>query len=178
VKLRYALTRAMPRRQQPREGRTLGAMASPPTTRSVSIVVDRPPLEVWAAVADVTRMGEWSPECTTGRWIGGAVGPAVGATFEGDNVAKVAGRTMKRWTTTAEVTACEPGVVFEFIAEAYTTWRYEFAAEGTGTRVTESFSYIPSGLSGFMYNVVLRRASMMSKGMSATLGRIKSTLER
>lgn len=148
------------------------------TTRSVSVVVDRPPLDVWSAVADVTRMGEWSPECIAGRWAEGADGPAVGAAFEGDNVAKVGGRTVKRWTTTSKVTACEPGAVFEFVAEGYTTWRYEFAAEGDGTRVTESFSYVPTGFTGFMYNTIFRRESMMVKGMSATLGRIKTTLEQ
>ena len=153
-------------------------MSSTPTTRSVSVVIDRPPLEVWTAVADVTRMGEWSPECTAGRWVGGAGGPAVGAKFEGDNVAKVAGRTMKRWTTTSEVSACEPGIVFEFVAEGYTTWRYDFVPEGNGTRVTESFSYVPSGFTGFMYNSVFRRESMMTKGMSATLSRIKTNLEQ
>lgn len=153
-------------------------MSSTPSSRSVSVVIDRPPSEVWSAVADVTRMGEWSPECIGGRWVDGAAGPAVGASFEGDNVAKVAGRTVKSWTTTSKVTACEPGVVFEFVAEGYTTWRYEFAAEGSGTRVTESFSYVPSGFSGFMYNTILRRESMMAKGMSATLGRIKAALEQ
>jgi uncharacterized protein YndB with AHSA1/START domain len=153
-------------------------MTSAPTTSSVSVVIDRPPLEVWTAVADITRMGEWSPECTAGRWVDGADGAAVGATFEGDNEAKIAGRTVKRWTTTSKVTASEPGAVFEFVAEGYTTWRYEFAAEGTGTRVTESFSYVPSGFSGFMYNTVFRRESMMTKGMSATLGRIKTALEQ
>jgi len=142
------------------------------------MVIDRPPLEVWTAVADITRMGDWSPECTAGRWVDGADGAEVGATFEGDNEAKVAGRTVKRWTTTSKVTACEPGAVFEFVAEGYTTWRYEFAAEGTGTRVTESFSYVPSGFTGFMYNTVFRRESMMTRGMSATLGRIKTALEQ
>lgn len=153
-------------------------MATNPTTRSVSVLVARPPLDVWSAVADITRMGEWSPECSAARWTGGADGPALGATLEGDNEARVAGRTVKRWTTGAQVTACEPGAVFEFVAEGYTTWRYEFAAEGEGTRVTESFSYTPSGFTGFMYNTVMRRPSMMTKGMSATLDRIKRTLEQ
>jgi hypothetical protein len=153
-------------------------MPSEPTSRSASVVVDRPPLEVWTAVSDITRMGEWSPECTSGRWVEGAGGPAVGAKFQGDNEAKFAGRTLKRWTTTSEVTDCEPGAVFEFRAEGYTTWRYEFVADGSGTRVTESFSYVPSGFSGFMYNTVLRRASAMTKGMQATLNRVQTTLEQ
>ncbi|MBI4935923.1 MAG: SRPBCC family protein [Actinobacteria bacterium] len=147
------------------------------STGSASVVVHRPPVDVWAVLADVTRMGEWSPECVACRWVGDATGPAVGASFEGDNVAKVGGRVMKRWTTTSLVTACEPGAVFEFVAEGYTTWRYEFTAEGDGTRVTERFSYVPKGFQGFMYDTVLRRRSMMTKGMQATLERAKAAIE-
>jgi hypothetical protein len=146
-------------------------------TGTASVVIDRPPAEVWAAIADITRMGEWSPECTAGRWAGGADGPAVGATFEGDNVAKVAGRTVKRWTTTSEVTACEPGAVFEFVAEGMTTWRYELAPSAAGTTVSESFSYEPSGFQGFMYETVLRRSKGMTRGMERTLVRLKHGLE-
>ena len=145
---------------------------------SAQVTIDRPPAQVWAAIADVTRMGEWSPECTAGRWVGGATGPAVGAKFEGDNEAKVAGRTVKRWTTTSEVTACEPGRSFEFVAEGYTTWRYRFQPAGDGTLVTESFEYEPKGLSGFVYERILRRRSMMTKGMQRTLEQVKVALER
>lgn len=145
---------------------------------SAQIIINRFPNDVWAAIADVTRMGDWSPECVAGRWIGGATGPAVGAKFEGDNVAKVAGRTVKKWTTTAEVTACEPGVVFQFLVENQTTWRYEFKGEPTGsTVVTESFEYDPKGAMGFIYDHILFRPKAMTKGMNSTLARVKSTLE-
>lgn len=145
---------------------------------SAQITVNRPATEVWAAIADITRMGDWSPECTAGRWVGGATGPAVGAKFEGDNVSKVAGRTVKKWTTTSEVTACEPGVDFEFVAEGYTTWRYDFVAMDTNTTtVTESFDYAAKGFMGFVYDRVLSRPKAMTKGMNGTLARVKSTLE-
>ena len=147
------------------------------STGSATLVIDRSPQEVWAAIADITRMGEYSPECIAGRWKGDATGPAVGAEFEGDNVAKLAGRTVKKWTTTSKVTACEPGAVFEFSAEGYTTWRYTFAAEGSGTRVTESFSYEAKGFQGFMYDKVLQRKRMIRKGMQRTLARLKAALE-
>ena len=147
-------------------------------TGSATTIVNRPADEVWASIADITRMGEWSPECTAGRWVGGATGPAVGAKFEGDNVAKVAGRTIKKWTTTSEVTACEPGAVFEFVAENYTKWRYEFASvDANGTTVTESFEYTAKGFMGFVYDRVLFRPKAMTKGMNSTLARVKSTLE-
>jgi uncharacterized protein YndB with AHSA1/START domain len=148
------------------------------STGSAQITIDRPPAEVWAAIADVTRMGDWSPECIAGRWLGGATGPAVGAKFEGDNVAKVAGRVVKRWTTTSEVTACEPGSSFEFVAEEYTTWRYRFEPAATGTLVTESFEYTAKGFMGFVYDRVLFRQKMMTKGMQSTLERVKVALEQ
>ena len=148
------------------------------STGTASITIDRPPAQVWAAIADITRMGEWSPECIAGRWVGGADGPAVGARIEGDNVAKIAGRTVKKWTTTSEVTACEPGACFEFVAEGYTTWRYTLEASGTGTKVTESFDYEAKGFQGFVYDKLLSRPRMMTKGMHGTLQRVKAVLEQ
>ncbi len=146
------------------------------TTGSAVIEIAAPPAVVWSAVTDVTRMGEWSPECVAARWAGGATGPAVGAEFEGDNVVKVGGRAIKKWTTTSKVTACDPGRLFEFVAEGFTTWRYEFAPSGTGTRVTESFSYEANGLKGFFYDKVVRRPRAMGRGMQRTLERIKASL--
>ena len=69
-------------------------------TGSASTTIDRPPNEVFAVIADITRTGEWSPEFVAGRWAAGATGPAVGARFEGDNKIAIAGLTMKKWTTT------------------------------------------------------------------------------
>jgi len=148
------------------------------TQGSASIEIDRAPATVFAAIADVTRMGEWSPECMSGRWVGGATGPAVGAKFEGDNRVAIAGIPVKKWTTTSEVTACVPGELFEFVAEEYTTWRYEFEPAGTGTKVTESYEYTTkSSGENFMYNTVMRRPALMVSGMKKTLERIKRVLE-
>jgi len=144
---------------------------------TASVVINRRPDDVWAAIADVTRMGDWSPECIAGRWVDGATEAMDGARFEGDNVAMVAGRTVKKWTTTSVVSACEPGRLFEFIAEDYTTWRYELRPEGDHTRVTESFSYEPKGLQGFYYNALLNRPRSMTKGMNRTLATVKAKLE-
>lgn len=146
-------------------------------TGSARIDIGRPPEEVWAAVADITRMGEWSPECIAGRWVGDATGPAVGARFEGDNVAKVFGRTLKKWTTTSEVTASEPGSVFAFVAEDFTTWTYRFEAAGTGTAVTETFEYEQKGVMGFVYERIMMRSKSLAKGTQHTLQRVKAALE-
>lgn len=145
---------------------------------SASIVINRPAAEVFAAIADITRMGEWSPECTGGRWVTPATGPAVGATFEGDNAATAGPVTLKRWTTTSEVTECVPDEVFEFVAEGYTTWRYDLTESDGATTVTESFSYAPqSGWQGFVYGTIARRPAAMAKGAQKTLARIKAVLE-
>lgn len=145
---------------------------------STHIEINRDPAEVFAAIADVTRVGEWSPECVAARWVGGATGPAVGAKFEGDNRFAVMGLTLKKWTTTSEVTACVPSEVFEFVAEGYTTWRYQLEPRGTATLVTESYDYAAStGAQNFLYETVLRRSAGMVKGMQRTLEQIKQSIE-
>ncbi len=144
---------------------------------TATTVINRPCEVVWASITDVTRMGEWSPECLGGRWVGGADGPAAGAKFEGHNAATIGGRTVKKWTTTSEVTVCEPGTRFEFVAEGLTTWRYDLEASGSGTRITESFRYEPNGFTGFIYETLMRRSKAMTKGIEGTLARLKTVLE-
>jgi len=145
---------------------------------SASTVINRPPSEVFDAVTDVTRMGDWSPECTGGRWVAPATGPALGATFEGDNIAKVGPISLKRWTTTSEITDYVPGEVFEFVADGYTTWRYVFEDRDGATSVTESFSHKPhEGWQKFVYDTLAQRSKGMVKGMQQTLARMKEALE-
>ena len=151
------------------------------TTGSASVVINRDPTAVFALITDVTRTGEWSPECLSGRWVGGAdaaVGPAVGAKFEGDNTLVIGGMTLKRWTTTSEVTEFVPGERFAFLAEEYTTWRYELEPVGDGTRVTESFDFTAaSAVQRFLYESIARRPASLVKGMQKTLDRMKAHLE-
>ena len=145
---------------------------------SASVEINEAPAAVFSAIADVTRMGEWSPECVAARWVGGATGPAVGAKFEGDNRVSMFGVTLKKWTTTSEVTAYVPGEAFEFVAEGYTTWRYRLEPSGTGTNVTESFDYpAQRGARKFVYETLSRRPAAMVRGMQRTLERIKQSVE-
>jgi hypothetical protein len=130
------------------------------------------------AVADITRMGDWSSECTGGRWIAPATGPAVGAKFEGDNVAQVGPLTLKRWTTTSVITEYAPDETFEFVAEDFTAWRYDFEEGDGATTVTESFRHEAyQGWEKLVYGILARRSNQMIKGMHQTLARIKETLE-
>ena len=76
---------------------------------SGSITVAARPEEVYALVSDLPRMGEWSPENTGGRWVGGATGPAPGARFRGTNR-----NGRHRWATVVTVTEPTPPTRFAF----------------------------------------------------------------
>jgi uncharacterized protein YndB with AHSA1/START domain len=103
---------------------------------SVSKDIAAPPDKVWAMIADLPRMGEWSPENTGGSWLGGASGPAVGVRFKGTNA-----NGWHKWSTVATVKDCEPGRRFSFsvVAAGFKEeqWSYELEPEGEGCRVTE-----------------------------------------
>ena len=107
-------------------------------TRNVEVSRDiaASPDVVFAAISDVTRMGEWSTECHTCAWQEGHDAPVVGAVFNGENRNGEA-----EWTTQGVVTVAEPGLSFHFDAVArdyvFAKWGYNFEAIDGGTRVTE-----------------------------------------
>ena len=148
----------------------------------VSIVVAAPPEDVYALVADVTRMPEFSPEVVSCRWLGGATGPAPGARFEAVN-ASAAG---KRWKNRPVVTVAEAGREFAFTRTeplaGTIAWRYRFEPDGAGTRVVESYEVERpvTRLGWFVIEKVFRggdRRTALREGMLATLDRIKATAE-
>ena len=54
-------------------------------TAAAEELVAAPPETVWDLVADVTRVGEWSPECVKAAWLGEPGRPQPGARFTGHN---------------------------------------------------------------------------------------------
>ncbi|GAA4710388.1 SRPBCC family protein [Pseudonocardia yuanmonensis] len=144
-----------------------------------SVVVDATPDEVWALVSDITRMGEWSPECTGGAWRGGATGPTVGARFVGFNR-----RGRVRWRTHCRVTESVPGVAFAFsVLESAMTWGFRIEPVEGGTRLTEwrertGALAVPAKLFAATGLLGRDRETMMVDGMERTLERMKATLER
>jgi uncharacterized protein YndB with AHSA1/START domain len=117
-------------------------MARHPTwSDEMAIEVAAPPERLWQLIADVTRMGEWSPICRRCEWVDGFNGAEVGARFVGHSR-----QGPVRWSRGCEITASEPGREFAFRtffkgAES-TRWRYRFAPTPTGTRVIESFEVV------------------------------------
>lgn len=106
----------------------------------VEVVVDAPVEDVWRVVADVTRTGEWSHECRSVHWTGGAVAAAPGARFRGRNRVGWA-----RWTRTCEImTVDEPReLVWRTVPSPLfpdsTEWRIRLEPAGRGTAITQSF---------------------------------------
>lgn len=94
------------------------------------------PEAVYAAISDVTRMGEWSTECHACTWHEGFDGPVVGAVFDGHNR-----NGDKEWTTQGTVVEADPGRSFVFQCTMYdfhfATWGYRIEPTETGCRVTE-----------------------------------------
>ena len=99
-----------------------------PLTHADSIVIARSPADLYDMVADVTRMGEWSPVCKACWWDDGA-GPSSGAWFTGRNDAP--GRDP--WETRSQVVAAVPGEEFAFVVGGtWTRWGYTFTPAADG----------------------------------------------
>ncbi|WP_029433345.1 SRPBCC family protein [Blastococcus sp. URHD0036] len=112
------------------------------TSGSVELVVAAPADAVYAVVADVTRIGERSPECHSAVWLPGAAAGEVGSVFVGSNRAQWA----TSWSRRCEVLVADPGRAFAFrtmptaLIPDSTTWRYDLEPADGGTRVTHSYT--------------------------------------
>ena len=146
---------------------------------SVTVAMNAPAQEVWELVADIRNTGRFSPETFEAEWLGGATGPAVGATFRGHVKRNEIGPVY--WTT-CRVTACEPGREFGFEVllgdRAVNNWHYHFEPVDDGTEVTESFR-MTEGLVSTLFGVFggQLRTRRNARDMRTTLARIKAVVE-
>ena len=112
-------------------------------TCEAEIVIERPPEAVWAVVADVTRVGEWSGECRGCTWEEDASEPAAGARFRGRNR-----RGGLRWTRLNEVVVANAPreLVWRTVPSGpypdSVEWRLTLRPEGGATRVSESYRIV------------------------------------
>jgi hypothetical protein len=149
------------------------------TQDSDVIVIDTTPERVYDLVAELPRMGEWSPECQRVEWLDGATGPAVGATFVGHN--RGGPRGLMKWSRRGRVLVADPGREFAFVTEEggreSTQWRYVFEPVEGGTRVTESYDvkWIPTWAR--IVDVPTNRHRELREAMRHTLERLKSAAE-
>jgi hypothetical protein len=151
-------------------------------THTDSVMVNATPDAVYALVADVTRIGEFSPVTKSAQWTDDAR-----TTFAGDNVTPE-----MQWTTRCRVVTAEPGQEFTFVncgmdgQRELVRWSYTFAPEGDATSLTEHWQVLP-GYGEFMHSVAPDMdveayldgvVDRTHEGMAATLAAIKATAEQ
>jgi hypothetical protein len=126
-------------------------------------------------------MGEWSPECRSCEWVGGATGPAVGARFKGSNR-----RGFARWSTKPRVVVADPGREFAFVVNhlgrGMTKWSYRFEPVSERAKITESFELLRDlpwyfRVADRMVMGIADRKADLEAGMQETLQRIKAAAE-
>lgn len=146
---------------------------------SERLVVGASPQRLYELVADLPRMGEWSPECQQVEWTDGAVGPAPGARFVGHNRGGPGG--LVRWSRRGRVLVADPGREFAFVTEEggreSTVWRYRLDPTGEGTRVTESYEVKSIPVWARIVDVPTNRARELRQGMRHTLTQLKAAAE-
>jgi hypothetical protein len=146
---------------------------------SRTLVIDAPAERIYALVADLPRMGDWSPECRRVDWLDGSTGAAEGATFIGHNRGGPGG--LMRWSRRGRVLTADPGREFAFVTEEggrdSTEWRYRLESQAGGTQVTESYAvrWIPTWAR--IVDVPTNRARELRHAMAHTLEQLKAAAE-
>ncbi|WP_067454105.1 SRPBCC family protein [Actinomadura macra] len=149
-----------------------------------SIAIEAAPRAVYAAIADVRRMRDWSPEVFA-TWVRGRkIVP--GVKFVGFN--RIGWRL---WFTTCQVTSAVPGQAFAFRVSTFgmpvALWGYRVEDIGGGsTRLTEYWEDLRrDGRSAVLVSLIGKiftgvpaeqRAAVNRTGMRATLDRIKAAV--
>jgi len=151
----------------------------PESPATASVTVNATPEALYDLVTDIPKMGRLSPECTGGKWLGGATGPVVGAKFRGTNK-----RGRIRWSTVNRVVEAERGKVFAFETDGSgARWTYRFEADGEATVVSESremFKARPKSATFFatlLLGGTESHDAEMDQGLNDTLQRLKTVAE-
>ena len=145
-----------------------------------SLPVAAPADAVFDLVSDLTRMGEWSPECERVTWRGGATSTAKGARFLGYNRSGAL-----RWMTQGEVVTAEYGrhLAFEIYLGPLKIARWEYfilpddADPRTCTVVEEWTDRRPAWYRVPADKALGPRAKANQRGMVKTLANLKRAAE-
>jgi len=160
------------------------------TATAEAVIATRPEL-VWDLVANVTRVGEWSPECIRAAWLGEPGRPQPGARFTGRNRFPDG----FAYEVTCVVTEADRPRAFAWLvlddsgdpARPSSSWRYRIdPLPGGGSRVLQRFTHGP----GASYlravaaeapdraaEIIAVRLDGLRANMSATLRAMKAAAE-
>jgi uncharacterized protein YndB with AHSA1/START domain len=160
-------------------------------TATAEEVVAARPERVWDLVADITRVGGWSPECIQATWLGEPARPQPGARFAGHNRLP----NGFDYQVTCVVTEANRPRAFAWVvlddsgdpARPSSTWLYQIdPLPGGGSRVQQRFTHGP----GASYlrattakapdraaQIIAARRDALRANMSATLHAMKTAAE-
>jgi hypothetical protein len=151
--------------------------ANPPARIAETVHVEAPPVDVWRLVSDVTRMGEWSPECRKVLLLGGKP-VRVGSRMVGINR-----RGLAVWPTVSTVVRLDPERAVAWkTRESGATWTYELEGEEAGTRLTgrrDLHGYTAlTRVAAPLIGGAAGHDEELAAGIRTTLRRIKAVVER
>ncbi len=146
-----------------------------------TVTVAASPEVVYDLVADVTRMGEWSPVSR-------------GGDFREDDATWFTGHNKNgelEWSTQCRIDVAERGKEFTFVNTGFAgdldlvKWSYTFASDGDGCTVTERWEVLPAypdfieGLLGGMSasDYLDGVIEPTQTGMAETLAKLKAAAE-
>ena len=131
---------------------------------------------VFAAISDLARMGEFSPENTGGEWLRGARGPAIGAKFRGTNA-----QHGNEWKTTATIVTYLPPTEFAFEVTYgplnVARWSYSIVSTHSGCTLTESSLDRRSSLIKRFEKGTSNREEFTGTSIETTLANVKAACE-
>ena len=140
------------------------------------IDIDAPVAKVWALVADLSRMPQWSPQCRMMK--------PLGPVRQGTRTININRRNYAFWPTTSTGTEVIPETKLAFRVNANNTiWSYELQPTDGGTRVVET-RHAENGvkpISNMSINALFGGVPSFERelvdGMNETLSRIKAAAE-
>ncbi|MBH0120656.1 SRPBCC family protein [Rhodococcus sp. HM1] len=146
-------------------------------TLEATIDISASPQQVWAVLADLPRMKEFSPQCRGMKVLGGPVGV-------GTSTININRRGALVWPTTSKILTFEPGRELRFrVNENRTIWSFVLEPTETGTHVVQRRE-APTGttkISRTLINLAMGGTESfddeMIVGMNATLTRLKHVVE-
>jgi len=148
--------------------------SSPALHVSVSRVIPDDPLTIYDTIADITTIGQRSPETHAAKWI------TPGKKFKGYNHIG----PLYRWSTVCTVTDDAPGRTFAFDVAwpSKTSWRYDLTALDDGTEVTLTMTKSQPQAAPVVAIQrmvgVHDRAEHLRNGMDLTLKRLAQQVQR
>ncbi|HEX6526824.1 MAG TPA: SRPBCC family protein [Streptosporangiaceae bacterium] len=173
---------------------TVGGQATDEVTGLTAVaeeMVAAPPELVWDLVADVTRVGGWSPECIRAAWLGEPGRPQPGARFTGHNRFPDG----FEYEVICVVTEADRPRAFAWVVlddsgdptRPSSSWRYQIdPLPGGGSRVRQRFTHgpgasylraVPARAPDLAAEIIAARRDGLRANMTATLRAMKATAE-